>query len=671
MKIIRNKNIKNYLFLMSFLMIIEFVFRMINSSSLFTFSLIRIFFADSVIAILISLVSSLFKDRASRIINVVFIFAFCFYAWLQLSFNTYIGVYLSVNASSQLGAVKEYIGDFVKAIKPINYLMFIPFILSLVTLSIQFYYKKKNNINDDYKFKYHNKMINNLTVCIILIISSLAFYISLDDSFSSKSFDAVSNKELFISASNPALCIKNFGISSFSIIDFKTKLYDVKESNELYYAMAELKEETNNTRYIDDTNWNNLIENETRDVYNNLNNYYISSSITDRNEYTGLFENKNLIIIMMESVNDIFVNKDYFPNFYKMVENGWYFKNNYSPRNSCATGNNEFSALTGLYSISNVCTANVYKNNKYYEAIFNLFNNKDYNTSSYHNFTEGYYYRETIHPNMGSNKYYGVQELDIPFYTYYGGWASDEDLMNKYLELLDDQDNSKPFMNFITTVTSHQPYSDSVYGNLYYDMTENTTLSSNIRRYYSKLKVLDNSLGILMDGLDKRGMLDDTVFVLFGDHYPYGLKNEYLEEVLDRSLDDYEIEKTPLVIYNTSLTGKVNDTYTSYVNLTPTLANLFNLDYDPRLYAGHDIFSSDYDNTVVFADSSWKNDVAYYDASKGEIKYYTDFIYTNEEIIDINKRIYAKMNSSTLAIKNKYFEYLDKNLNELNDGKEN
>ena len=47
----------------------------------------------------------------------------------------------------------------------------------------------------------------------------------------------------------------------------------------------------------------------------------------------------------------------------KMYNEGWHWTNNYSPRNSCATGNNEFSALTSLYSIYNTCTSNVYKNN--------------------------------------------------------------------------------------------------------------------------------------------------------------------------------------------------------------------------------------------------------------------------------------------------------------------
>ena len=77
-----------------------------------------------------------------------------------------------------------------------------------------------------------------------------------------------------------------------------------------------------------------------------------------------LRKDKNLIVIMMESTNDIFKNADYYPNFQRILNGGWYFENNYSPRNSCATMNNEFSGMTSLYSIYNTCTASKYKSNK-------------------------------------------------------------------------------------------------------------------------------------------------------------------------------------------------------------------------------------------------------------------------------------------------------------------
>lgn len=62
-----------------------------------------------------------------------------------------------------------------------------------------------------------------------------------------------------------------------------------------------------------------------------------------------------------------------------------------------------------------------------------------------------------------------------------------------------------------------------------------------------------------------------------------------------------------MVIYNSATPGKAITKYTSIIDLLPTLLNMFNMDYDPRLYLGTDIFSNNHGRTV-FADGSWQDD---------------------------------------------------------------
>ena len=71
----------------------------------------------------------------------------------------------------------------------------------------------------------------------------------------------------------------------------------------------------------------------------------------------------------MESTNNILINEEYYPNLYKLYNEGWAWDNAYSPRNACSTGNNEMSGMVSLFTINNTCTANNYKDNKYPEAI--------------------------------------------------------------------------------------------------------------------------------------------------------------------------------------------------------------------------------------------------------------------------------------------------------------
>ena len=351
------------------------------------------------------------------------------------------------------------------------------------------------------------------------------------------------------------------------------------------------------------------------------------------------------------------------PNFYKLYSEGISFKNNYSPRNSCATGNNEFSGMTSLYTIQNNCTANIYSNNKYFTSIFNLFKNAGYKTSSMHDYTEQYYVRRIIHKNLGSDAYYNVNDLNIPYYNEYKNWASDEDFMNAAMDITL-TDTSSPYMLWLTTVSPHQPYNQSsVEGDKYLSITEDSGYSMELRRYMSKLKTFDNSLGILLDRLKASGTLDDTVIVLYGDHYPYGLKNKDISEVLTYDLSDYEVERTPMVIYNTQIKSEVVEKYSSYINLTPTIANLFNLDYDPRYYMGTDVFSDEYLNVVTFADGSWKNNEVFYNAGSGTVKYYTDKEYSTDELIRINNIVTIRMQMSETIIRNNYYNYLDNKIN--------
>lgn len=665
MKYFKTQVLKNYLYLITVSLLLEIIFRLITNLPIFNYSLIRIFLANSLISIIIAYISSFFKKKINFIICTIYLLVISIYGLLQLAFNNYIGVYISFNTSSQLGAVKDYIIDFIKAIKPNYYLILLPLVIAIISkiLLSKIGFKKEVALSKERDI--YQNIITLAGVIILLIVFGRSYTFLLKDNYSTDNYQAVSNRDLFINIPNSGLFVKEFGIATYGFQDLKNKILK-KESNVYSYEDFASANIMPTNREFDDTLWEMLIEEETKDKYNNLNKYYINKVIDDKNEKTAIFENKNLIIIMMESVNDIIYNEKYFPNFYKMASEGWYFENNYSPRNSCATGNNEFSALTGLYTVYNTCSANTYRNNEYYQALFNLFNKKGYYTSSYHNYNENYYYRSIIHPNMGSQKYYGVQDLNIKWSNKYGDWADDVDLMKAYLKLLIENKDDKKFMSFITTVSSHNPYAISTdFGDRYLDMTKDTDFPKDLRRYYSKLKVLDEALGVLLNSLEEEKLLDDTVILLFGDHYPYALDTKTLKNVMTRDLDDYEIDKTPLVIYNPRLKSEVFDYYTSYINFTPTLANLFNLDYDPRLYAGEDMFNSNFSNTVIFADSSWKNKLAYYNASVGGITYYTDFKYSEEEIKNINYKIFDKLNSSTQSIKNNYFKYLHDKLQEI------
>lgn len=662
-KILKNSYAINYIILMLGMFLPEIIFKLINHSNIFDVSTLRIFLGINIICAAVSFILNFANHIVKRIVTSFLVLASSIYTCAQLGFSNFLGVYISFQTSSQLGAVKDYVRDFIRSFKIEFFLVLIPF--ALIVISYIVFSKKLKQDNISLKK-------NTLTSSALLMGSVILYTGTILAPGLQNEYQTVSTKNLFLTASNPSLTVEQYGTLGFCFLDLKAMLFPItlEENyviNQNYNNYATI---TDKSRIIDDSIWKSIIEEETDKKMNALNNYFINRNITVKNNYTGLFENKNLIVIMMESVNDIFINPEYYPNFYKLLSEGWYWENNYSPRNSCATMNNEFSGLTSLYSIYNTCTASKYKTNTYYESMFNLFNRTNYETFSAHNYTDAYYPRRTIHPNMGSKEYFGVEKLGIDYSNEYINWANDDEFMAEVLNIIDEKvEENEPFMTWLTTVSSHQPYSvDSIQGNEYYDMTEDTNYSEDVRRYMSKLKILDEGLGILLEGLESRNILDDTVIVLYGDHYPYGISTDTLNTVLDYDTSEYyNAERVPFVIYNSEVDSKVFSEYTSYINILPTLANLFNLEYDPRLYLGTDLLSEEYESRVVFADGSWKNEEYYYDATKNEITNFKDQDLSLDELKRINDDINTKINVSNDAIKNNYFAYLEKKLKAKNE----
>jgi lipoteichoic acid synthase len=629
---------------------LEIIFRLVSGIILFDFSLFRIFLGILIIDIIFSYVLSFLSQKTRYTFFLITIFFACCYAIAQMGFNSFVGVYMSLNTSSQLGAVKDYVKDFIHSFKPTYYFVFISFIIGVLNV---FLLNKYDFEKPELNFK--KKIYKSLCCAIALISFSLVYSLSL---YETDELQMVNNKALFKNPTIPSLAVKNFGILGFGLDDLKLHI-NGEDNSEIVANIAKKKEE-NDVRKFDDTLWQRVINSETNQEMNNISNYLINNRSTSKNDYTGQFKGKNVIFIMMESTGEIIINKDKYPNFYKMYTEGYSFKNNYSPRNACPTGNNEFSGMTSLYSIYNNCTANTYKDNVYPESVFNLFKNSGYNAISMHDYTEAYYFRRTIHTNMGSQRYYGVEDLGINYSDEYKDWASDEDFANAATDIINNDYSDKPFMLWMTTVSSHQPYSvDSITGNQYINEFIDLPYSMDVKRYMSKLKILDNALGIMMNKLESTGKLKDTVFVLYGDHYPYGISLDDLQEVLHYDLSDYENERTPFLIYSPAMEAKSFEQYTTYINITPTIANLFDLNYDPRLYMGNDVLDKSYESRAVFADGSWKNELAYYNALNSSVKFYQDNAYTNDEIISINQDISAKMNMSSAIIKNNYYNYLD------------
>lgn len=689
-KFFTNRVVYNSIILFIFTFILEMMVRFFTNVSFGDWAVFRIALASLIMSISWSFIGHFFNKATARVFNIIYVLFVGIIEFVEFGLFNYLGFFMGVGNSDQGTKVLGYINDFIHSLKLEYWTILLPTILFFVfylTLDKMILKNKKRNTEMNMAQKIY---IEVLTVFIIGLLC-LAHYGTVRADFMQNDLQTEDNYYVWLLPDNPNLSVSNFGVASFLFSDIRSQ---IKGYNSEYIMALEAEnnkkeenkkdnnkkdepltpEEVDLKRNINDDAWNLLIKNTTSgSTEATLNNYYINREVYDKNEMTGIFKDKNLIVILMESVNEISIlNEEYFPTLHKIYNEGISFRNNFSPRNNCSTGNNELTVLSSLFTINNTCTANTYANNNYFEGAFNIFRNAGYYTTGYHDYTLKYYWRNKYMPNLGAHKFYSVKDLGIPYDDKYEEWPDDADLFKESKKYYMDKDK---FFSYFATVSTHQTYNvSSTLGDKYRDKYEKLGYSKTLSRYLSKMQVLDEALAELLKELEDAGKLDDTVIALFGDHFPYGLTDAQVNEFLKKNnagytinrtaTTDKNVDRTPLVIYNSKTEPKQIYDYSTIIDLLPTLFNMFDLEFDPRLYLGTDIFSDAHQSRAVFADGSWQDENGFYYAPSSKMTYVKDpkHEYTISELKGINKEISTRQKMSASTIKSNYFKYLEAGL---------
>ena len=199
------------------------------------------------------------------------------------------------------------------------------------------------------------------------------------------------------------------------------------------------------------------------------------------------------------------------------------------------------------------------------------------------------------------------------------------------------------FMSFVITYTAHMPYdnsNDKCVNNPYQLQVEGDESLSCIRNL---AKDTDEFLKELIMRLDQEHRLEDTVLILFTDHYTYAYPN--IQFVYEQKASDNTnlLQNVPFLIWSKDITPKQIDTLMSTTDILPTIANLFGLEgYDPDHYLSSDVFSIRHPNYVYFADNSWYDGTLYYHGQEvsEELQEYVSKISTEVQTkIKINEDI--------------------------------
>ncbi len=417
------------------------------------------------------------------------------------------------------------------------------------------------------------------------------------------------------------------------------------------------------------------------DTVKALHQYFGSLTPSEKNQYTGMFQGKNLILLTAEGFSPYAIDQELTPTLYKLTHEGFVFNNFYQPDWTLSTTGGEFAVTTGLIpNWHGKVGAPLYSVDKFMPiTLARLFAAQGYAVPAWHNHTYTYYHRDEYLGNFGYD-YHGIGNgLELAHTVWPNSdlemmEATADSYINDYVE------NGTPFHAYYMTVSGHGLYSwgGNAMSRKHREAVEAKypNLSETSQAYLACNMELDLALEYLVGRLEAAGIADDTLIVMAADHYPYLMVQDgvdYYNELrgFTDSEDDTSRYKNTLLMWSGSIQEPIEvDTPCYTADIVPTLCNLFGLDYDSRLYTGRDIFATNYQADqysncmplVVFANkgkgNAWITAAGTYESATGTFTPNEGITVDEDYVGRVKNLVSAKVSYAKLLLEQDYYKYV-------------
>lgn len=309
--------------------------------------------------------------------------------------------------------------------------------------------------------------------------------------------------------------------------------------------------------------------------------YFSFQEIKD-NDFTGLAKDKNIIFIQCESLQNAVINRTYngeevtpFLNSLIKKKGSIYFDNYFELLGFGNTSDAEFVSMTSVYPTLDGQAYSVYKDKKTY-GLPKIAKKMGYETIAMHGNTGKFYDREEIYKGFDFDKIYLGESYDQTDQVMMG--LSDKSFFNQSFDKIKKVDEEgKKFFALMVTLTTHTPY--NLPDNLREIPKEDDDKTDFVYDYISCARYTDRAMEEFFDKLEKSGILDKTIIVIYGDHHAYTLNKEKdresIERWLGREIDYDDMMNIPLVIHVPGFNKNITrHNVGSQLDLYPTLLNL-------------------------------------------------------------------------------------------------
>ncbi|MEH7484212.1 LTA synthase family protein, partial [Neobacillus drentensis] len=298
--------------------------------------------------------------------------------------------------------------------------------------------------------------------------------------------------------------------------------------------------------------------------------------------YYGKFKGQNLIVIQAESLNNFPIGlkvngEEITPVLNNLIGQSHYYPNTFLQIGRGNTSDAEFVANNSLYPMSKAGVYKAFPINKYL-SLANVLKRAGYSTSASHGNSAEFWNRQLAYPEQGYQAFYHKDHPKIKADEIIGLGISDESIFRQMIDIYTEE--KKPFYNFIVSLTNHRPFelpNEYQYLNLPKEFKK-----TNTGNYLQGVKYFDKSLGTFIEKLKKEHLWDNTIFVVYGDHYgPLPKDKTEIKSLLNVDFNQKEQFKIPLIIHHPKQTkGEVNEIVASQMDIYPTLTSLLGINQE-------------------------------------------------------------------------------------------
>lgn len=624
----------------------EFVFHIVCFEGFSISFCILLIFISVIFACFLTFVVCVFRNR--KVALVVYRVLLLILALIFTSELVYYQIYDSVFNFSGIvfiGALKDGYDKIFLTISQNMFfilLLFVPVILSFV-----------NPIK--------NISFNKCEFLFLIVFMLLSFGYN---TFIINSFDCdnqYSYHNLIYNINSPYLNLKSFGLNATLTLNLHRKITNFVpkaiDDENIYVNKRTVLDNsisiTYNDSYIDLLKFYN---NESNTIIKDLHKYFMEQVPTVKNEFSGIFKGKNVVLVLAESFDEIAIDEDLTPTLYKLKSEGIVFNNYFSPKYPASTADGEYMLEWGTLPIigENYSLIDMASNSNPY-LLPRILKKMGYQTHVYHDYFGYYNYRK---------RYFSTLSFDVAKYCGDGinmycdrFHGSDMDMME---QTVGDFVSKDKFFTYYITLSGHGSYDDSNFvATKHLDKLSSYNYPSQLKYYLAANIDFDLAMEKLIHSLKVANKLDDTVIIISSDHSPYYLSNQQVNLRSSINRDNYfDRNRGSLIIYNSEIDKQYSiDKYAMNIDVLPTLLNMLGIDYDSRLIIGKDIMASNNEGIVIFPDRSWVNNVGAYDINTNTFTSYVD-TYDDKYVSKINQEVSDKFQVSTNLQYGNYYKYI-------------